>query len=435
MSFFNQFFSQGGGDHEEFFTGGGRGGGKPKKDVNTTKLYEILGVPKTASSDEIRKAYRKLAPKLHPDKEGGSQEKFQELQNAYEILSDADKRQIYDTYGEEGLKEGGGGGGGMDIFDLLMNRGGGGGGKKAKPKSKSMLHPLKVTLEDIYCGNSKFLEISRYRICPTCDGSGSKDKGAETKCSGCKGQGRKTIVQRIPMGMVQQVVDCDECRGTGTKIADKDKCKECKGQKAVQKAKALEIHIDKGAADGKRYTFAGESDEVPDVTPGDIIVEIQVEKHPKFTRKGADLIYKAEVSLLQALTGFECVFEHLDKRKVKISTKPGEVITPGNLMTCKELGLPFFEQPYRFGNLYIDFNFVFPKKINEQQKEALFKIFPNEIPKPITTKTDENYTLTEFKKEDENTHHGGGKKESKMEEDDDEHHSGHGGQRVECQNQ
>lgn len=426
------FFNFGGGDDEDHFFGGGRGGGAPKKNVDNNKFYEILGVSKEAGSDEIRRAYRKLAAKYHPDKEGGSQEKFQELQAAYEVLSDPEKKNIYDKYGEDGLKEGMGGGAGTDIFDLLMNRGGGG-AKRGKPKSKSLLYPLKVTLEDVYCGNSKYIEIKRYRICGTCSGSGSKDPKAETKCSGCKGQGRKTIMQRIPMGMIQQVVDCDECRGTGTKIAEKDKCKTCKGEKAVQQTKALEVHVDKGAPDGKRYTFTGESDEVPDVTPGDVLVEIQVEKHPKFQRKGADLIYKCEISLLQALTGFEVVLEHLDKRKIRLFSKPGEVIRPGVFKTCRELGLPFFEQPYKYGNLYVDFEFAFPKTVSESQKEALFKAFPNEVPKAITTKCEENYPLTDYKKEDENTHHGGGRKESKMDEDDEEMSSGH--RNVQCQNQ
>lgn len=433
MSFFHSFFSGQGGGEEDFFSQqqGGRGG--PKKEVNTTKFYEILGVPKTASADEIRRSYRKLAAKYHPDKEGGSQEKFTELQHAYDILSDPEKRPIYDKYGEDGLKEGmGGGGEGVDIFDLLMNRGGGG-GKKQKPKSKSLLYPLKVTLEDIYCGNTKYIDISRYRICSTCQGSGSKDPNAETKCSGCKGQGRKTVVQRIPMGMVQQVIDCDECKGTGTKISEKDKCKTCKGQKAVQESKALEVHVDKGVADGKRYTFAGESDEVPGVTAGDVIVEIQEEKNKRFVRKGADLIHKVPIGLIQALTGFEIVIEHLDGKKIKLATKPGEVVTPGQFKTCKELGMPFFEQPYKFGNLYIDFEFVFPKQISPTQKEGLAKLFPNEVPKPITEKVDEKYDLTDYKKEEENTHHGGGKKEHRMEEDDDEYSGGP--KQVQCQNQ
>jgi DnaJ homolog subfamily A member 2 len=424
------FFNFGGGDSEDHFFS--RGGGGPKKDVDTTKFYEILGVSKDATSDEMRKAYRRLAAKHHPDKEGGSQEKFQELQAAYEVLSDPEKKQIYDKYGEDGLKEGMGGGSGADIFDLLMNRGGG--VKKAKPKSKSLLYPMKVTLEDIYCGNSKFLEIKRYRICSTCTGSGSKDPKADTKCSSCKGQGRRTILQRIPMGMIQQVVDCDECKGTGTKIAEKDKCKSCKGEKVTHQTKALEIHVDKGAPDGKRYTFEGESDEVPGVTPGDVFVEIQIEKHSKFIRRGADLVYKVEINLLQALTGFEIIIEHLDKRNVRLYSKAGEVVKPGIFKTCNELGLPFFEKPYKFGNLYLDFDFKFPTNIDVNQKETLFKIFPNEVPKALNNKLEENYILTEYKKDEENTHHTGGRKENRMDEDDEEMSSG-GARNVQCQNQ
>lgn len=416
-----------GGAGDEFF--GGRGGGAPKKDVDNKKFYDILGLTKEASADEIRKAYRKLAVKLHPDK-GGSQEKFQELQSAYEVLSDPEKKQLYDNYGEEGLK-GDVGGGGSDIFDLLMR--GGNSGKAKQQKSKSHLYPMKATLEDVYCGNTKYIEVKRYRICPACTGSGSKDPKAETKCGGCKGQGRKTIMQRIPMGMMQQVIDCDECKGTGSKLQEKDKCKTCKGEKAVQQTKALEVYIDKGVTDGKKYTFAGESDEVPNVTPGDVLIEIQVEKHPKFVRKGADLIYKAQITLVQALTGFEIVIEHLDKRKIRVYNKPGEIITPGVFKTVKDLGLPFFEQPYRFGNLYLEFEFIFPTHIDEKQREALFKLFPNQVHKPIKDKIEENYHLTNYKKEEENTHHTGGKKENKMEEDDED--SQRGGPGVQCQSQ
>jgi len=145
---------------------------------------------------------------LHPDK-GGSQEKFQELQNAYEVLSDPEKRDIYDKYGEEGLKDGVGGEAG-DIFDLLMNRGG---AKKAKRKTKSVLHTLKISLEDVYTGAKKYLEISRYRICTGCKGSGSKDPNANTKCSGCAGKGIKMVVRQIQMGIIQQQVTCTDCKG------------------------------------------------------------------------------------------------------------------------------------------------------------------------------------------------------------------------------
>ena len=142
-----------------------------------------------------------------------------------------------------------------------------------------------------------------------------------------------------------------------------------------QKSKTLEIEVDKGAPDGKRYPFVGESDEFPGVEAGDIVVEIMVEKHKQFLRKGADLVYTANITLLESLTGFKLVVTHLDDRKILIQNKPGEIIKPGVLKTVKECGLPFFEGGYKFGNLYITFNIVFPEKLEKNQIETLNKVF------------------------------------------------------------
>ena len=427
--FFNGFPGFGGEGHGH----GGRGG--PAKEVENKKYYEILGVDKKANADEIRKAYRKKAVKLHPDK-GGDQAQFQELQHAYEILSDENKRNVYDQYGEEGLKEGAGGGE-SDIFDLLMNRGRG--GQTQKRKTKTVLHQLKVSIEDVYLGKNKYLEISRYRICTPCKGNGSKDPTANTKCSGCNGRGQKTVVRQISMGMIQQTVQCPDCDGEGQVIKPKDRCLTCKGQKVVQEKKTLEVHVEKGAPDGKRYTFAGESDQVPDCDAGDVVVEIQVEPHKLFIRKGADIIYKAEITLIEALTGFNLEITHLDGRKIQINSKPGEIIKPNQLKTVKELGLPFFESPFRFGNLYIQFEIVFPDKLDESQQKNLKDVFHEQYKsvKTISSKIEEQYTMNDFKKEDENTHHMGGKKEHRRgEEDEEEDDEMSGGARkMQCANQ
>jgi len=366
---------------------------------------------------------------MHPDK-GGEQEQFQELQHAYEILSDEKKRKIYDQYGEEGLKEGRDGSEGMDIFDLLHGRSGG----KQKRKTKSVQHNLKVTLEDVFKGNKKYLEISRYRICLGCKGSGSKVSGANTTCQGCKGQGAKMVVRQISMGYIQQQIECPDCNGEGTTIKEKDKCTLCKGQKVTQQSKMLEIDIDKGASDGKKYVFAGESDEVPDVDPGDVIVELYVEKHKRFYRKGADLVYNADISLLEALTGFELVIEHLDKREILIKNPAGKIIKPNVLKTVQDCGMPFFDRPYKCGNLYINFNIIFPDKLDGDQKASLSNLFPQLIQPEIKEKCDETYTLRDYDANDENTNFSGGKSKNKKDDEDDDEENING-RKVKCANQ
>jgi DnaJ family protein A protein 2 len=137
--------------------------------------------------------------------------------------------------------------------------------------------------------------------------------------------------------------------------------------------------LDKGVPDGHRYTFKGESDEIPDVEPGDVIVEIVVDKHKKFIRKGANLVYVADITLIEALGGFEMSIQHLDKRNILIKTKPGEIIKPAELKTVKECGMPIFNSPYRFGHLYIQTNIIFPEKVSEEQTASLRKVINYKI--------------------------------------------------------
>jgi len=278
----------------------------------------------------------------------------------------------------------------------------------------------------------------------TCKGSGSKDPNANTKCVGCKGQGMKVVIRQIAQGYIQQTVQCPDCKGEKTTIKEKDKCVECKGEKVKRTEKILEIDIDKGAPEGKRYTFAGESDEVPGVEAGDVIVELLVQKHKKFHRKGADLVYNADITLLEALTGFEILIDHLDGRKIIVKNRTGEVIKPGVLKTVKECGMPFFDAPYKFGNLYVNFNIVFPDKLDTTQKSSLHSLFPKLIQEEIKEQVDDTYIMTDYKVEEENTHHGGGKKENRRRDPDEEEEDdgrqqfrgGRGGpQGIPCNNQ
>jgi len=284
---------------------GGRGrGGKP---ADTTKLYETLGVEKGSPPDVIKKAYRKLAVKLHPDK-GGDPEKFKEVQKAFDILGDERKREIYDKYGEEGLEGGGDGGGGGDIFDVLSGRNRGGGGRRSGvKKGENMVHPLKVTLEQIMKGSSRTLRLTRKVI--------DQQKGVES-CTSCGGRGAK--IQTIRMGpMIQQVQKtCDVCGGNGVNY------------RQVKVQETLDVHIPKGAPDGHKINFSEKADEIPDGEAGDVVFTLQEQPHAEFKRKGDDLFIERSISLSEALCGFNMELKHLDGRTLIIKSKPGDVIRP-----------------------------------------------------------------------------------------------------------
>ena len=399
---------------------------KPKKDVDTTRYYKILGLEKTATKADIHRAYRNLAKIHHPDKPTGNKEKFQEIQLAYDTLKDDEKRKVYDEYGEEGLKEGMTGDEPTSIFDIFNP----GHGKKVKRKTKSVLQAMEVSLEDIFVGKEKYLEINRYRICQKCKGNGSKDPNANTKCPGCNGKGIKLVVQRMGNTILQSQQTCPDCRGEGYIIKNEDKCPKCKGQKVNQEAKTLTISLDKGAPDGKRYTFEGESDEMPGYDPGDVVIEIRIKKHKLFERTGADLTMKADISLVEALTGFQLLINHLDGRQVLIKSKPGEIIKPGMMKTVKECGMPFYDHPTRFGNLYVKFNIKFPKSLNDNQKTAIQQLFPKILVhiKDID-KIKEKYFMSEYNENATNTFATGG---NRPEENDEDERPRTG---VTCQNQ
>ena len=416
MSF---FFNAFGDDFSSF------GKPSPKKDVNTTHYYEILGVPKNSTHEEIRKAYRKLVKIKHPDK-GGNEKEFQDLQTAYDILSDENKRKVYDEYGEDGIKEGMQNPPENDIFNLFNTTGT---RRERKKKSHSTIQQLKVSLEDIYLGTEKQVEISHYRICKKCKGSGGKNSSSVKKCSTCDGKGYRIVIQRMMMGIIQSQQTCSDCNGKGEVIMEK--CKECKGKKVTREKKILKILLDKGAPDGKKYVFKGESDEFPDVEPGDVVVEIEIMENKNFIRKGADLIYNCDISLLEALTGVQIVITHLDKRKIMIRSKKGEIIKPGILKCVSDLGMPFYDNPVRFGNLYLNFNIVFPKSLSDKQKNDLNDLFPNsDMEVDDIDNISEKYPLSDYNENDENQFATG-----KDRDDDDDEESYGGRQQVRCENQ
>lgn len=423
--------------------------GRAPRRSNETKYYDILGVPKTATQDELKKAYRKSAIKNHPDK-GGDPEKFKELAHAYEVLSDPKKREIYDQYGEDALKEGmgagrGGGHNPFDIFEELFGRGRGGfaGGSSSRVRRKQqgedVTHTLKVSLEELYNGTSKRLSLARDVLCSRCKGKGSKS-GASSSCYGCQGSGVKLVTRQLGMGFIQQMQQvCPDCGGSGEVIREKDKCLQCKGKKVTREKKVVEVHVEKGMQHGQKIVFEGQADEAPDTITGDIIFILQQKEHPKFKRKFGDLYVERTLNLTEALCGFQFVLTHLDGRQLLIKSNPGEVIKPDQYKAINDEGMPHHQRPFIKGRLFIHFNVEFPESgsLSFEQCQAMKQILrPSKLIKQISDmELDECEETTMY---DVNMEEEMKKKQSRSRYeayDDDEEDEEASGPRVQCAQQ
>ncbi|XP_048829299.1 dnaJ homolog subfamily A member 4 [Brienomyrus brachyistius] len=330
--------------------------------VKETGFYDVLGVRPTSSAEEIKKAYRKLALKYHPDKNPNEGEKFKLISQAYEVLSDPKKRELYDQGGEQAIKEGGMSGSGfsspMDIFNMFF---GGGGRMQRERKGKNVVHQLSVTLEEMYNGSTRKLGLQKNVICEKCDGYGGK-KGTLEKCSNCKGRGVQIQVQQIGPGMIQQIQSmCPDCQGQGERFNSKDRCKNCNGQKVERKKKLLEVHIDKGMKDGQKITFYGEGDQEPGLEPGDVIIVLDQNEHPVFQRQHDNIIMKMEIKLVEALCGFKRTITTLDNRVLMISSPPGNVVKHNDIKCIQNEGMPIYKDPCERGQLIIQFIVEFPE--------------------------------------------------------------------------
>lgn len=410
---------------------GGMGGGGRRRqpEVDTQEYYDLLGVDKDTSSAQIKKAFRKMALKHHPDR-GGDEELFKKMTEAADVLTDDDKRSLYDRGGKEAVEQGESrGGGGGDPFAQMFGGGGRGRGGGGPKKGKDMMHALQVSLEDCYNGKIRKLAITRDKLCEDCDGRGGAE-GCETMCSGCDGHGVVIKVMQLGPGMLQQVqAHCDDCGGKGKAINAKLRCKTCRGNKVSKERKVLEVAIDKGARNKQKVKFNGESNAAPGILPGDVVFVLQVKDHARFTRKGHHLFMNKTISLKDALCGCSFVVEHLDGRKLLVSTDPGAPIAADAKKMIEGEGMPMHGNPFVKGNLVISFSVEFPKKIDPATAKKLLALLPGDNQVTEETEDMEPCGLSMFNaaaaaEEYENN--------KSAYDSDDEEEGGGGGQRTQC---
>uniref|UniRef100_A0A4W3KEV3 DnaJ homolog subfamily A member 1-like n=1 Tax=Callorhinchus milii TaxID=7868 RepID=A0A4W3KEV3_CALMI len=324
--------------------------------VLETGYYDILGVEPGSSTEEIKKAYRKLALKFHPDKNPEEGERFKGISQAYEVLSDSKKRDLYDRGGEEAIKGGGTSGGfhsPMDIFDMFF---GGGGRMHSRPErrgKRNVAHQLSMSLEDMYNGATRKLTLQKNVICQKCNGECYSAQGRNSRG---RPSGTEVHIQQIGPGIIQQIQTmCSECRGEGERINAKDRCKTCSGKKVVREKKILEVHVDRGMKDGQKITFHGEGDQLPGLEPGDVIIILDQKEHASFQRSENNLITQMEINLVEALCGLKHTIKTLDNRTLVIGSRPGEVIRPGDVKCILNEGMPLHRNPFERGLLIIQF--------------------------------------------------------------------------------
>lgn len=373
-------------------------------------LYEVLGISKSATKNEIKKAYHKAALSSHPDKVPVEQReeadiKFKSISQAYEILSDDDNRALYDQHGMSAFEKGAGGAGfsgaGPDLDDILAQMFGGGmggmggfegmhgsfpgaGPRRKRGKGRSEMQRYEVTLEELYKGKTTKFASTKKVICTNCSGSGGKNDKVKAKtCDTCKGRGSITRLQPVGPGMVtQQTLPCTTCNGRGSFFADKDKCKKCKGERTIQQKKILELYVPRGSREGEQVVLAGEADQDPDdAEPGDIIFELVEEPHKTFNRAGADLHAELEITLSEALTGFNrVVLLHLDGRGIQLNVQQpeGKVIRPDEVLKVPGEGMPMKRSDAK-GDLYLSVKVKFPEDgwLKDQAAvDAVRKVLP-----------------------------------------------------------
>ncbi len=370
--------------------------------------YEVLGVSKTASADEIKKAYRKVAMQYHPDRNPGdktAEEKFKEAAEAYEILSDADKKAQYDRYGHAGVSgQGRGfGGGGMNMEDIFSQFGdifgddlfGGffGGGQRGRGGQRSrgvrgnnLRVKLKLNFEEIAKGVTKNIKVKKHVPCTTCSGSGAKDKGSMQSCGTCGGSGQVRRVQNTFLGQMQTVTTCPNCHGEGSTITAK--CTGCKGEGRVFGEETVSIDIPAGVQEGMQLNASGKGNAGErGGSPGDLIILIEEEPHKELAREGLNVAYELHLSFPDAVFGTQVEVPTIDgKAKIKIPAGTQS----GKILRLKGKGFPSVNS-YEKGDQLVQVSVWTPQELSSEEKAILEKLGQSPNFKPNPDKNDKSF--------------------------------------------
>lgn len=370
--------------------------------------YEILEVGKEASPEELKKAYRKQAIKFHPDKNPGKKEaedKFKEAAEAYEVLSDQNKRQRYDQFGHKGMGNGGFGGGGMNMEDIFSHFGdifgggggndpfssffgGGGGGRRGKTvnRGSNLRVKVKLTLEEIANGVEKKIKVNKYLSCNTCNGTGAKGGSSYSTCSTCRGTGHVSRVTSTFLGQMQTTQTCPNCGGEGQIITDK--CTDCAGNGVVKGEEVISIRIPAGVSEGMQLSMGGNGNAAArGGIAGDLLIQIEEIRHERFERDGNNLLYDHFITFSEAALGSSAEIPTIEG-KVKIKIEPGT--QSGKVLRLRGKGLSSINGYEGKGDLMISIIIWTPKTLSKEERIMLEKLGNSDNFKPSQETRDKN---------------------------------------------
>jgi len=380
------------------------------KNMSKRDYYEVLGVTKTSSAEEIKKSYRKVAMQFHPDRNPGdkaAEEKFKEAAEAYEVLSDAEKRAQYDRYGHAGLSgngRGGFSGGNMNMDDIFSQfgdifgddifgsffgggrRGGGGNGRSRGVRGSNLRVKIKLNYEEIAKGVTKNIKVKKHVSCTTCSGSGAKDKNSVQTCGTCGGSGQVRRVSNTFLGQMQTVTTCPTCNGEGSIVTAK--CAVCKGEGRVYGEETVTIDIPAGVQEGMQLSVGGRGNAGErGGAPGDLIILIEEEQHPELHRDGLNVAYELHISFTDAVFGLQAEVPTIDG-KAKIKIPPGT--QSGKIFRLKGKGFPGVNS-YERGDQLIHVNVWTPQNVTAEEKIILEKLNESQNFQPKPDKNERSF--------------------------------------------